>query len=143
MPISPVTRPAARSPDSTRYAVEVFPAVPVIPTIVSFSVGRSYTVAATSPRTARGSSTTSAGSGEPEAPAGSVSTATAPARAAAPMNRAPCAFAPGSAANRSPGTTAELARVTPDTGTSTPGGATPSSSASSARLRGGTVRGRG
>jgi hypothetical protein len=35
VPISPVTTPAARRPDSTRYAVEVFPAVPVIPIIVS------------------------------------------------------------------------------------------------------------
>ena len=35
MPISPVTCPAARSPDSTRYAVEVLPAVPVMPITVS------------------------------------------------------------------------------------------------------------
>jgi hypothetical protein len=41
VPTSPVTRPAARSPDSIRYTVEVFPAVPVIPRTVSFSVGRS------------------------------------------------------------------------------------------------------
>ena len=33
VPIRPVTSPAARSPDSTRYAVEVFPAVPVMPII--------------------------------------------------------------------------------------------------------------
>jgi hypothetical protein len=39
VPISPVVRPAARSPDSTRYAVEVLPAVPVIPIIVSRAVG--------------------------------------------------------------------------------------------------------
>jgi hypothetical protein len=39
VPIRPVVRPSARSPDSTRYAVEVLPAVPVMPIMVSFDVG--------------------------------------------------------------------------------------------------------
>jgi hypothetical protein len=39
VPIRPVVRPAARRPDSIRYAVDVFPAVPVMPNIVSRAVG--------------------------------------------------------------------------------------------------------
>ena len=40
VPIRPVVRPAARSPDSIRYAVEVLPAVPVIPMTAAGRSGR-------------------------------------------------------------------------------------------------------
>lgn len=82
VPISAAVRPAARSPDSTRYVVVVLPAVPVIPTTVSRSDGLPYTVAATEPSTVRGAGCTSVGTvAEPPisaTPAASVSTATAP-----------------------------------------------------------------
>src|SRR5262245_54381286 len=82
--------------------------------------------AAAGPSAARGSATTMAGrpaDAAAVAPAASVSTATAPAPAAAGTKEAPCARAPGSAANRSPGRTSLLAWVTPVT--ATPGGVAP------------------
>ena len=49
------------------------------------------------------------------APSGSVRTATAPRARASAAKSAPCARAPGSAANRSPGRTSDARRVTPVT----------------------------
>lgn len=39
VPTSPVVCPAARNPDSIRYAVDVLPAVPVTPITVRSAVG--------------------------------------------------------------------------------------------------------
>src|SRR5262249_15787681 len=130
------------------YAVEVFPAVPVMPMTLSRSVGCPYTVAAASPSTARGSSTTSTGTppGPRVAPAGSVRTATAPAAMAWPANCAPCPCAPGRPAYRSPGRTEPLSWVIPDTVTSNPSSATTDAPTAVARPRtgvGATVLGRG
>ncbi len=101
VPISPVTRPAALSPASTRYTVDVLPAVPVMPMMLSSAVGRPYTREATVPRACLGSSTSSTGrpvASARAAPAGSVRIATAPASAAGAANSAPCTRLPGSAA---------------------------------------------
>jgi hypothetical protein len=146
VPINVGSTPAARNPESIRYAVDVFPAVPVIPSTVSRAVGSPYTAAATRPRDIRGSATTSAGSpaaSAATAPVASVSTATAPALAASATNSAPCRREPRSAAYRSPGRTEPLAWVTPVTRTSPSGAGTPSTWASPASGYGCTVRGRG
>ncbi len=118
VPIRPTVRPAARRPASIRYVVVVLPDVPVTPTTVRRSDGRPYTVAATSPRTLRGSGWTSTAA-EPASrfscanPSASVSTAMAPRSTASGKKRAPCVVAPGSAAKRSPGRTSCARRVTP------------------------------
>src|SRR6185312_17334173 len=101
----------------------VLPDVPVIPTTVTRSEGRPYTVAARSPRTLRGAGCTRTGTvlawvANSATPAPSVSRATAPRSIASPAYRAPWVEAPDRAANRSPGRTSWARNVTPVTTTS-------------------------
>ena len=61
VPISPTLQPAAVSPFSSMYVVVVLPEVPVTPRSVKLCDGCPYTSAATCPKMARTSSTTSTG----------------------------------------------------------------------------------
>ena len=60
-PTRPVSCPAARRPASSRKVVVDLPLVPVTPRRARSRTGSPYTQEATSPSTARGSSTTSTG----------------------------------------------------------------------------------
>src|SRR5699024_7524246 len=112
--------------------------VPVTPNVRSCAAGSPCTQALTFPSTARTSSATSTGtlaSVSSWAPAGSVSTARAPAATAEAANEAPCWWAPGSAANRSPGRTCRLSRATPVIWTAPPEVVRSNAEASSAVVR--------
>ena len=103
---SPVTTPSCRRIASSKYTVDVLPFVPVTPTNTGGLESVLNNQFATTPKTARGESTTTSGTPELDAisaPSRSVRTATAPRSIASETNSAPCRRAPRTATNKSPG----------------------------------------
>ena len=118
VPSIPHRMPAASNIDTSRYAVVVFPFVPVIPTTRMSPLGCRKNVSARTARASRASVAVAHATCAPSGAAVSETTATAPRSSAWRTNAVPSACWPLSATNTLPGLTTRESYAMPVTGRS-------------------------